>query len=366
MYITAAVLRRPFEKLRLETLELKQIQEDEILVRLVACGICHTDISCRDAVIPLELPLVLGHEGAGIVERVGPAVTNIAPGDHVLMTFASCGACLGCRDGHPSYCSQFGPLNFGGGRSDGSSALWAGGERVNSRFFGQSAFATHAATPRSSVIRVDASLPLEILAPLGCGVQTGAGAVLNVLVPAPGSSIAVFGIGTVGMSAIMAAKVAGCLRIIAVDRVTERLVASKAFGADLALNAAEDIDIAKVIREFIPGGVDHVIDTTGVAAVVDVAIRSLAKRGSAALIGMYPPGMAVPTEIRHLVLNGLKIFGVVEGDSKPDVLIPKLIELYRNGLFPIDRLITTYPFTRINDAMADAEAGRVMKAVLLF
>ena len=209
MKATAAVVwekERPFS---MEEVEVDEPRAGEVLVRIVGVGVCHTDLIVRDQWYPVPLPAVLGHEGSGVVESVGPGVEKVRPGDHVVLSFDHCGHCANCLKGRPSYCTTFFERNFGGQRMDGSTALDKDGQALHSHFFGQSSFATYALASQNSVVKVPQDAPLESLGPLGCGVQTGAGAVLNSLKPEPGSSIAVFGTGAVGISAIMAAVAAG-------------------------------------------------------------------------------------------------------------------------------------------------------------
>jgi aryl-alcohol dehydrogenase len=366
MKIQAAVLRESSRPLVMEELDLDEVRSDEVRVKLAFCGVCHTDVACRDAVIPLKLPLVLGHEGAGIVEEVGAGVTRVRPRDHVLLSFSSCGICHACHTAHPAYCEHFNLLNFGGVRSDGTTTLRGPKGTVNSLFFGQSAFATHAIVPQSSLIRIDADVPLDVLAPLGCGVQTGAGAVLNSLQARPGDSIAVFGVGAVGMSAIMAARASGCSKIVAIDRVRQRLNLALELGATHVVDAKESPDLIGEVRSISRSGVTYVVDSTGVGDVVAQALQCLSRRGTCALVGMYPPGRRLPIDTRFIVLNGINVKGVVEGDSQPSHFIPRLIELYQAGKFPLDRLITPFDFTDVNAAMDASAACAVLKPVLGF
>src|SRR5690606_23252657 len=183
-------------------------------VRLVATGICHTDAVARDGVYPVPLPIVLGHEGAGVVEAVGKGVRGVAVDDHVVLSAAYCGVCKRCRLGQMAYCENLFAEDFGGRRRDGSTSLSKGGEQISSHFFGQSSFATYANVVQESVVVIDKDVPLELMGPLGCGLQTGAGAVLNELRPEPGSSLVVFGTGAVGSAAVMAAKIARCTTVV--------------------------------------------------------------------------------------------------------------------------------------------------------
>src|SRR5690606_7044991 len=212
--VTAAVATAPETPLDVRELELDDPRPDEVQVRIVASGVCHTDAIIRDQWYPVPLPAVLGHEGAGIVERVGANVTSVAPGDKVVLAPASCGSCALCIGGHPAYCENFYSYTFGGTRQDGTTAFSDGGTPITSNFFGQSSFASVTNVAERNVVKVDDDAPLDILGPLGCGIQTGAGAVLNVLQPGPGSSIAIFGTGAVGMAGMLAAAAAGCTTIV--------------------------------------------------------------------------------------------------------------------------------------------------------
>lgn len=202
MQITAAVVREKASPFQITELELAEPRNDEVLVRIVASGVCHTDLIIRDQYYPVPLPVVLGHEGSGVVEQVGKDVTKVQPSDHVVMSFFSCGNCPNCRQGKPGYCLNFYNSNFSGARLDGSSAFKQGETKVHGHFFGQSSFATYALASERNIVKVPKDVPLELLGPLGCGVQTGAGSVLNSLNPEVGSSIAVFGADSVGLSAV--------------------------------------------------------------------------------------------------------------------------------------------------------------------
>ncbi len=364
MKIHAAVTRATHAPMALEELELEEPRDDEILVRLVATGICHTDIVMRDQLYPVPQPVVLGHEGAGIVERIGRAVTKVAPGDHVLMTYNSCGHCPSCDHDAPTYCHDFFGYNFSGARPDGTTPLSKGNERIHGNFFGQSSFATRALCHQANVVKVRADVPLEGLAPLGYGVQTGAGAIVNVLKPGPGQSLAVFGTGSVGLSAIMAARLIGANTIIAVDLVDSRLALARELGATHAINAKNDA--GKAIMEWTGAGVDFSFDTTGNAKVMRQAMDCLAPRGTCGYVGATAPGIEVAYDPVHMMSGGRTLRGIVEGESKFDVFIPALIDLYMQGRFPLDKLVTYYPFERINDAIRDSEAGTVVKPVVRF
>lgn len=363
---TAAVLENAAQPFVLREVQLDDLRDHEALVRIAAAGLCHTDLSAQAGHIPLTLPCVLGHEGAGTVEAVGRAVDTLSAGDRVALSFNSCGACRQCEDGHPAYCETWLPINIfnGGVRSDGSSTLTRGELPIGGRFFGQSSFSTRAIVDERSIVKIPEDLPFALAAPLGCGVQTGAGTVWNILRPAAGSTFGVFGTGAVGLAAIMAAALTEPHAIVAVDRVDSRLSLAAELGATHTLNPDRD-DIAAELAQITGRGLDFAIDTTANMEVLRVAVEALATLGTAAAVGAAAVGTELTIGYQDMLV-GRKIVGVTEGDSDPRSFIPLLAERYRAGTFPIDRLVTTYPFAEINQAAADALVGTVVKPVLLF
>lgn len=349
--------------LTIEELELEEPRASEILVRNVATGVCHTDISMRDQLYPVPQPIVLGHEGAGVVEGVGSAVESVVPGDHVVMSMHSCGACPSCLDHQPGYCYDAFGRNFGGSRADGSSPISAGGERVHGNFFGQSSFATYSICHDDNVVKVRADVALELLGPLACGIQTGAGAIVNSLLVRPGMSVAVFGAGSVGLSAVMAARLCGAVTIVSVDKNPARLELARELGASHVVNAAGEDAVEKVIA-VTGGGVDRSLEAVGSTEVLAQAIGALAPRGVCGVVGGVSPGSTVPLDVVHLMTGGRRVQGIVEGDATSKTFIPALIELHLAGRFPYDRLVSYYDFADINRAFEDSEAGRTVKAIL--
>jgi aryl-alcohol dehydrogenase len=337
----------------------------EVLVRMVAAGLCHTDLGAAAGGIPFPLPGILGHEGAGIVEEVGAGVTGVVPGDHVIASFTSCGHCAGCRGGHPAYCLTWLPRNLiNGTRDDGSPTVTMDGTPIGGHFFGQSSFAAHALVDERGLVVVDAGAPLAVLAPLGCGVQTGFGAVWNVLRPEPGSSLAVLGTGAVGLSAIMAARLLPLAGVIAVDRVPARLALARDLGATHTIDTTSE-DLATRLAEITGGGLDACVDTTGVPALVRAGVDALAPRGSAAIVGAPPAGTEVAFEVQSL-LPGKRIVGVTLGDAEPRTLVPHLVELHRAGRLPLERLIRYYTPDELNLAAKDMHDGHTVKPVIRF
>lgn len=363
--ITVAVAREAEQPFTIEQATIRAPREHEVLVRVVATGLCHTDLICRDQYYPVPLPVVLGHEGSGVVEEVGSAVTGIEPGDHVVMSYASCGRCPQCRSGEPGYCASFFGLNFSGGDLAGESAIVdADGARLNDHFFGQSSFATYALASAADVVVVSKEAPLELLGPLGCGLQTGAGAVLNSLRVTQGSSYVSWGAGAVGLSSVMAARLAGASTIVAVDIVPSRLELAKELGATHSVDSREG-DAVEIVKEITGGGARYALDSTGVPAVLEQGIRALGPRGTMGIVGAPKLGTPASFDVNDLLLGGQCIRGIVEGDAVPTVFIPQLVEHFVAGRFPIDRLIKTYPFEQINEAEKDSVGGGTLKAVLM-
>jgi len=363
MKIRAAIAREKGAPLSLESIELENPHANEILVKVAATGVCHTDLVVRDGMLPTPLPVVLGHEGAGIVEAVGAAITKVKPGDHVVMTFNSCGACPSCRDHATTYCHEFFPRNFFAARVDGSSGLSKDGERINGNFFGQSSFATHALCHEANVVKVPSDVPLELLGPLACGVQTGAGAVLNALRVSPGKSFAVFGAGSVGLSALMAAVVVGTTTIIAVDTKPSRLSVAKALGATHTIDPTKVNPVEEIMR-ITGSGLNFALDTTGSPAVIRSAVESLGPRGACGILGASGPDAEIVLNETHFMSGGRRLIGIVEGESNPDTFIPMLIDLYRQGRFPFDKLVKFYALDEINEAIHASETGEVIKPIV--
>lgn len=365
MEVTAAVARGVGAPFVMERVTLEDPRPDEVRVRLVATGICHTDISMRDhKIYPVPHPVVLGHEGAGIVEAVGDAVTKVEVGDHVILTSASCGHCPSCQASLPFYCYEFNELNFAGHRKDGSSPFSKNGEVIN-YYQGQSSFATHTVIRERAVVKVPDDAPLEMLGPLGCGIITGAGGIINSLQVGVDDSVAVFGTGSVGLSAIMAAKLVGAGTIIAVDLVDTRLALARELGATHTVNPARE-HVAATVRRLTGVGVDYSFDTTANMKVLRQAMDILAPRGTCGFVGGAPAGMEVAIDVEKIMTGGRTIRGIIEGDANPDVFLPQLTDLFVKGRFPIDRLVTFYPFAEINQAVEDSLSGKVVKPILRF
>ncbi|MFC4913811.1 NAD(P)-dependent alcohol dehydrogenase [Actinomadura gamaensis] len=365
MLITAALTEAAGAPFVLREVELDAPRPGEVLVRLVSAGICHSDLIVRDRWFPVPLPIVLGHEGAGVVEEVGGDSAEVRVGDHVVLSFDSCGACARCRRGAPAYCADFVARNFSGVRGDGSTPMRSGSAAVHGFFFGQSSFATHALAPVRSVTPMPRDLPLELLGPLGCGVQTGAGSVLNSLACEPGSGIAVFGAGSVGCSAVMAAVIAGCDPIVAIGRNRARLRLAEELGATHTVELGRAEPVGRV-RELTGGrGIDYTLEATGVPEILRMAVDALHSSGVCGVVGGAAPGTEVALEMSGLMF-GRQVRGIVEGDSIPQLFLPVLADLHVRGRLPFDRMVSLYPFAEINQAARDSQRGGCLKPVLHF
>jgi aryl-alcohol dehydrogenase len=364
MKIRAALVEEKGGPFVIRDVELDDPREDEVLVRIVGSGICHTDLMARDQLLPHPLPAVFGHEGSGIVEKVGAQVRKVRPGDHVVLSFLSCGLCAACLSGMPTRCSTYFEHNMGGSRVDGSPTMHRDEEIVHANFVGQSSFATHSLANERSVVKVRRDVPLEILGTLACAVQTGAGGLLNTLRPEVGASIAVFGVGSVGLSAVMASLLCDCGTIVAVDINENRLNLARELGATHTIDPT-CVGPVREIRRITGGGVEYSLECTGKPDVLRQAVDVLAMGGTCGMIGVAPKGVEVHLEMQH-VLDGRTIRGIIAGDSVGDVFIPQLIELHSKGRLPFDRMVQFYRFEEINQAAADAEKGRVIKPILRF
>jgi aryl-alcohol dehydrogenase len=361
--IRAAVAEAKAEPFQIQELELDEPRAEEVVVRIAACGVCQTDVHVWHQRLPTPLPIVLGHEGAGVVERVGSAVTSLKPGDHVVLSFQACGHCQPCLQAHSPYCDHQAEVNFSGTRLDGTIGVHrlpgSSGPPVRGHFFGQSSFATHALTTERNTVKVPQDLPLELLAPLGCGLQTGAGAVLNSFQVKAGESLAVFGVGAVGLAAIMAGNAIAAGAIIAVDINENRLTLARELGATHTINPKGQ-DVGAALRAITGRGVNYVFETSGRSEMLAHALKGLATLGQ---IGFVAPGPQSDVGLLKMA-PGAQVRFIIQGDAVPQLLIPELIRLHKLGRFPFERLVRFYSFEQINEAFADSARGEVIKPVL--
>jgi aryl-alcohol dehydrogenase len=362
--IRAWVADSPDSGLALEALDLDEIRAGEVLVKVAAVGVCHSDIVYTDGSRPAApFPLVAGHEGAGVIAAVGPGTEGFAVGDRVIMSFSSCGKCRGCLTGRPARCASFRALNSGfGGPGSGGRLTRRNGEKVSAGFFGQSSFAEHALTGVRNLVQVPEDVPLPLAAPFGCGIQTGAGAVLNALHLQPGDTLLVTGTGAVGMSAVMAARAAGAAAIVAVDPVPSRRALALTLGATHALTPA---DVAAGELDRVGPPLDFAIDTSGRPEMIRAAVAALHSEGVLVLIAAGQTGALADIPLRDLIV-GRQVRGAVEGDAVPQVLIPRLLDLWRAGQFPVEALVSMFAANELNEAMRAMKLGHVVKPVVVF
>lgn len=313
----------------------------------------------------VEFPAIFGHEGAGFVRGIGSKVKNksLKVGDAVLLSFNTCGICKPCSNGHPAFCHTHAAVNHNAVRlTDRSTpARTMDGQSVRSQYFGHSSFAKMSMVNEKCVVQFDHPDQMSIYAPIGCGFQTGAGTVLNVLKPTPDDSLVIFGLGSVGLTALMAAKYIGVGQIIAVDIVQEKLQMAKELGATHTINSKEHDNVVKAIKEVSNSGAGATVavDCTGVLRVIEDMVACLAPQGTAAVVGVPPPDTQISIDPLTFLLDNKKLIGVIEGDSNPEDFIPQLIELHRKGVFPIEKLCRTYPVERLEDAIHDLHTGNV-------
>ena len=365
MKVTAAVTRELNADFTIEELELEDPRENEVLVKISAVGICHTDIAAATGGIPAELPGVLGHEGSGIVERVGSGVTSLKPGDHVVMSFTSCGSCSPCDTGHENYCQNFAQLNFLGMRIDGSKALKDENGVVSSHCMGQSSFSNYALGYENNVVKVRDDAPLELLGPLGCGIQTGAGTFMRSMACEAGSAVAIAGGGAVGLSAGLGAVVQGCNPIIVIEPHANRRELAIEIGATHVIDPMATEDLTTAISEIAPNGVNYALDTTSIQPVLDGLFPAMAAGGTLGLVAVpRDPEMQAGFHVITALLGGLTVKGICEGDADPQELIPVMVDLFMEGKFPFDKLCKFYEFDQINEAVAAQHDGSCVKAIL--
>lgn len=364
MKITAAVVNGVNEDYQLEEMTLGELYPDEVVVKMVASGICHSDEALRVGDAAYPMPAVLGHEGAGIIEMVGSAVKDFAVGDQVVMAYNYCGTCPSCRTGHPSSCNQWVTLNMSGARKDGSYTFFKADGTPVSNFFTQSSFATYSIVHTNNLIKVSREADLRLIGPLGCGLLTGFGTVVNGLKPKIASSIAVFGTGAVGLGALMTAKINGCSTIIAIDIHDNRLETARQLGATHTINSRTE-NLSECIAEITGGlGVDYSVDTTGISSVMKASVEVLGVGGVCAPVAVTPNSIELNT-FMDLVLANRKLIGVLMGDSVPQLAIPQLIQFHKDGKFPFEKLVKFYKFNEINQAAADSNSGQTIKPILI-
>ena len=358
---TAAIVREPQGEFTIEQVELDELQQNEVLVQIEACGVCHTDAKYQGV---LSLPAVFGHEAVGVVEEIGVAVTTVDPGDRVILSYPWCGACPWCDDDEPYRCENIPKLKFGGARMDGSSTIYQDGEPLTSAFFQQSSFATRAIALERALVPVTTDQPPEMLAALPCGIQTGAGAIMNTFAVGAGESVMILGAGAVGLSAVMAAKVVGADPVICVDLNESRLQMAQELGATNILDAREG-ELPRRVREIMPRGVQYAFEASATVPALENAMDCIGQGGNIAIVSFPQGGKKFPFTTKNIFLRVGTLQGTIQGHSVPREFIPRLINLHDNGRFPYQKLITKYSFNDINAAFADSRSGQVIKPILM-
>ncbi|KAK7543893.1 putative alcohol dehydrogenase [Phyllosticta citricarpa] len=379
----ALVSRGPFSegKWAIEDVTLREPREDEVVVEIVASGICHTDLHCgntRDdqGVPAVFYPRVLGHEGSGYVTRVGSAVTNVQPGDAVLLSFAYCGSCHVCLTGPPSHCTRFFEINFVG--EPAFSKPDAANDSIHGRFFGQSSFAKHTVVSSKSVVNVSnlnlSRADLQLLAPLGCGLQTGSGTVINVAAAGPSDSIAILGMGGVGLAAVMAAKMRGCKAIVGIDRVPSRLELARSLGATHTIDTSSSsggglapAQVSQAIRDATEGlGATVCIDTSASPALVAALLDGTRYMGRVIQVGTGLPDAVLSLHMQSFMVSGKTYRGAVQGHCRTAESIPQMVRWWREGVFPVERLVRFWDVREFDKAVAEMGNGEVVKPVLVW
>ena len=360
----AAVVHEPAAAFTIEDVELETPRDDEVLVRIRAVGICRTDLSTQRGNGVVIFPAVLGHEGAGVVRAVGDNVRTVRVGDRVALSFASCGSCEQCAVHMPARCSHLRTLNQLGMRPDGSRAIRRDGVEISSHYFGQSSFAYDALTYERNVVPIG-DAPFELAAPLGCGVQTGVGTVTTAMQCRSQSTIVIIGAGAVGASALLGAVIQRCGRIVVVEPMAERRQTALTLGATDVVDPGDGSALVERLLALLPDGADYVVDTSGRQSSLEAGLAVLGMAGTLAIVGI--PGHEVRLAVNPgtLLRRGQTVTGVLEGDSDPRRFIPQMLRWWKEGLLPLEKLVRTFPFERINDAVAAQERGDCIKAVLI-
>ncbi|KAL7943565.1 GroES-like protein [Trichoderma barbatum] len=352
---------------------LDEIQSHEVLVEILYTGLCHTDIVVQHGGMPVGgYPAILGHEGVGLVRKTGLDVSNqaLVPGDIVVLSFHTCQQCRFCQEGNLGGCTQMIDINFTKtgrvGPEMNSPVSLPDGKPVYAQFFGQSSLSKLMIVPERSVVKTDLRREdnLSCLPPLSCGYLTGAGTVFNALQPKSSDRVAIVGMGAVGFAALMAARALGVEQILAIDIVDAKLQMAADFGASLTLNSSAFADINEGVRSIFPDGVDMMVEATGLAIIAETSVKALAHGGTLALVGVLPPEAEIKINGLDVLLSCKKIIGVIEGSTNPHEMIPRLVELYKQGKFPVDKLSKVYPAENLDQALDDLKSGKVVKPVL--
>ncbi len=362
----AVVCRGPQRAFEIETIRVDPPRRNEVTIRLAACGVCHSDLSATNGTIPMAPPLVLGHEGAGTVVEVGESVTELTVGDAVVSSFVSmCGHCRYCQSGRPQLCDQAARALTT--LPDGTVRTFDATGQPLSVFSGCGVMAEYATLHVDSVVKIDAAMALEPACLLACGVMTGVGAVFNTARVQAGSSVAVFGCGGVGLSAIQGCAIAGAASIIAVDTVAHKLAFARLFGATGTVDASLEPNVVKTIKRLSEGGVDYAFECVGLGSLVAQAYGSLRKGGTAVVVGVAAQSDTTSVRTASLTFEEKTLTGSYYGSARPRQDFPRLMALYRAGRLKLDELITRrYSLDHAAQAFTDLQAGRNARGVIVF
>lgn len=363
-----AAVTREVDHLSIEEVDLAPPKEREVLVRMRAAGVCHSDLHTLRGELRAVPPLVLGHEGAGIVQEVGNRVTRCRPGDRIVVNWLpACESCPTCLVGRHNLCERLAGTTFKALLIDGTTRLSAKDGLPLKHFLSAATMAEYAVVDESSIVPIPDDVPFDIAAVVGCAVATGVGAVVNTAQARPGLPAAVIGCGGVGLSALLGCRLAGCNPIAAVDLLDSKLEFAKTLGADLTLNSSENDEVAKDLRRAMRGGPEYVFDSVGAAATIELALKAVRPGGTATIVGLHAAKIDVAIPAGALVLQNKRLLGSFAGSIRPRLDLPMLLELYRNGRLPLAALITKhYPLEKLDLAFSDMEAGSVARGVLMF
>ncbi|HEX5418182.1 MAG TPA: Zn-dependent alcohol dehydrogenase [Chloroflexota bacterium] len=362
----AAVLYAANTPLQVEELSVEDPKRGEVMVRVAAGGVCHSDLHVMNGDLGAPLPVVLGHEGAGIVEKVGEGVGDFAPGDHVLLLWrASCGHCPHCLRGRPALCEMGTGIRWSGRLTDGTSRFRRGNDEIR-HFNGVSSFGELTVLPREGLVKIDPTIPLEKAAIVGCAVMTGVGAVVNTARVAPGESIAVIGCGGVGLNVVQGAALAGAEKIVAVDVLDNKLEYARQFGATHVVNAQEG-DPIEAVKEITRGGADYVFEVIGNPKTMSQGYQMTRRGGTLIIVGVARTGSEVSFPAPSLMLDEKTVRGSLYGSCRPEFDVPRFLNLYRAGKLKLDELISReYPLAQINEAFAALAHGEVARSIIRF
>jgi S-(hydroxymethyl)glutathione dehydrogenase / alcohol dehydrogenase len=366
MKTQAAVLWEPGRSVEILEVDLAAPQEGEVLVRIAACGVCHSDLHVVDGQLPEPLPLVLGHEAAGVVEETGPGVRSLEPGDHVVLALVpSCGQCEECRRGRPNFCTLGARMAAEGTLADGTSRLSLNGRMLH-HFNSISSFAAYAVVPESAAVKIRDDVPLDSAALVGCSVLTGYGAVVNTAGVEEGATVAVWGCGGVGANVVQGARLAGASRIVAVDTRAEKLELARELGATDVVQAGEGVDAVAAVNDVTGGGPDYAFEAIGSERAIQEAWKATRAGGTVVVVGIMPRGSSLTIDPWQF-MSEKTLKGTFLGSARIQEDVPRLVDLYHSGALDLDRLVSRkLPLAELPDAFDRLRDGDVVRQVVVF